>query len=67
MQFEMRRYYVGANPTQAAGVIAFLIAFVFVALALMSGGNLLWFLIAAALLALSVTLFLRAKPWENAG
>lgn len=57
---------MGANPTQAAGVALFLVAFAFVGLAAFSGGSILWLVLAAALLAGSTVLFLKAKPWEDA-
>jgi len=57
---------MGANPTQAAGVTLFLVAFVFVGLAAFSGGSILWLILAAALLVGSALLFLKAKPWEDA-
>lgn len=56
---------MGANPTQAAGVLLFMVAFVFVGLALFSGGSILWLVVAAAILAGSIGLFLKCKPWEN--
>lgn len=57
---------MGANPTQAAGVLLFLIAFVFVGLSMFSGGGIVWLIVAAAMLAGSFMLFLKAKPWEDA-
>lgn len=57
---------MGANPTQAAGVALFLVAFVFLGLAAFNGGSILWLVLATALLAGSALLFLKAKPWEDA-
>jgi len=55
---------MGANPTQAAGVSLFLIAFVLLAGAL-AGGGILYALGFLVLLGISVALFLKAKPWEH--
>jgi len=56
---------MGANPTQALGVAVFLIAFVFIAAGLAAGGSLLWILLGLVLLAVSLGILYRAKPWEN--
>ena len=56
---------MGANPTQAQGVILFFVAFVLIAAGLASGGNLMYILIGLALLAASGGLFMKCKPWEN--
>jgi hypothetical protein len=56
---------MGANPTQALAFVAFLAAFVFFAAALFKGGGILLIFLGIALLAGSVVLFLRAKPWEH--
>jgi hypothetical protein len=55
---------MGANPTQAQGLVLFLIAFVCLAVALATG-NLLFVALFAALLAGAVVLFLKCKPWEH--
>lgn len=55
---------MGANPTQAYGLIAFFAAFVLMA-ASAAGGGLLLMLLGLGCLALSVVLFLRCKPWEH--
>jgi hypothetical protein len=56
---------MGSNSTQALGVIVFVLAFVMMAAGAALGGNLLLILLAVALLAASVGIFLNVKPWEN--
>jgi hypothetical protein len=56
---------MGSNPAQAAGVAIFLLAFTVLTVAIY-GGKTLLYVLAAALLAGSVAIFLKAKPLENA-
>ena len=56
---------MGANPTQAQGVALFLIAFTLIAAGLAGDINYLYLLIGIALLAASIGLFLKCKPWEH--
>lgn len=56
---------MGANSTQAAGVLIFLLAFVILAAAMAAGGNLFLILTAVAALAVAAGIFLRAKSWER--
>ena len=56
---------MGANPTQAQGVVLFLIAFVLIAAGLAEDINYLYLLIGLVLLAGSIALFLKCKPWEH--
>ena len=56
---------MGNNPTQALGVLAFLGGFTMIGVGLYSGGGVLLLLVGLALLGLSVTVFLKAKPWEH--
>ena len=56
---------MGANPTQAQGIVLFLLAFVLIAAGLASGGSILYIVIGLALLAGSCGLFMKCKPWEN--
>jgi hypothetical protein len=56
---------MGANPTQAQGLVLFLVAFVLIAGALAAGGSLLYGIAGIALLCISVVLFLKCKPWES--
>ena len=55
---------MGANPTQAIGVALFLIAFVMLAGAL-AGGGILLAIGFVVLLAISILMFLKCKPWEH--
>lgn len=56
---------MGANSTQALAILAFLVAFTFLGGALYAGGNLLLVLLFLVCLAVSIVLFLKAKPWEQ--
>lgn len=55
---------MGSNPTQAVGLLVFLIAFVLFAAALY-GGSVLPAIPGVALLAGSAALFRKARPWEQ--
>ncbi len=55
---------MGANPTQAVGVTAFLLGFTVLSGAIY-GGKILLYIVAVALLAGSVAAFLKAKPLEQ--
>lgn len=57
---------MGANPTQAYGVALFLIAFTLIAAALAANVSFLLLLVGIALLAASIVLFVKCKPWEQA-
>lgn len=56
---------MGANPTQAYGVIVFYLAFVALAGAFASGGGVVWLIIALVLVGAAVAISLKCKPWEN--
>ena len=56
---------MGANPTQAQGVLLFFVAFVLIAAGLASGGSLILILAGLAALGVSCALFLKCKPWEH--
>jgi uncharacterized membrane protein len=56
---------MGANTTQAVGVSTFLIAFTLIS-AGMAGGGILVSLVGLVLLAVSLGVFRKAKPWEEA-
>ena len=56
---------MGANSTQALAITMFLLAFTFLAGALAADGNLLLLLAFLVALIVSVSLFLKAKPWEH--
>jgi hypothetical protein len=55
---------MGANPTQAAGVILFFVAFTLIAAGLAADISILALLAGIAVLAASVALFRKCKPWE---
>lgn len=54
---------MGANPTQAVCVLLFFLAFTLIAVGAFSG--IIWLILGIALLAGSVALGLKAKPWED--
>jgi hypothetical protein len=56
---------MGANPTQAQGLVVFLIGFTLLAGAFAAGGNMLLLLGGLVLSAVSAGIFLRCKPWEH--
>ena len=55
---------MGSNSTQGMAVLLFLVAFSAAGWALYSGGLLLWLVFLVGIGA-SVSLFLKAKPWEH--
>lgn len=57
---------MGANSTQAVGILLFLVAFVLLAGAF-AGGGVLLALGFAVVLGGSVAMFMKCKPWENGG
>jgi hypothetical protein len=56
---------MGANSTQAVAIVAFLLGATAVPTAVFFGG-IVMVLIGVALLAVSVVMFQKCKPWENA-
>ena len=56
---------MGANSTQAVGLTAFLIAFTLISAGI-AGGGILVSLVGVVLLAVSLGVFRKAKPWEEA-
>ena len=56
---------MGANSTQAIGVSAFIVAFTLIAAGIAAGGILVS-LVGVVLLAVSLGVFRKAKPWEEA-
>jgi hypothetical protein len=55
---------MGANPTQAGGILLTFIAFVFVASAF-AGGGVIAAVIGLVVLGAACALFLKCKPWEH--
>ena len=56
---------MGANPTQALGVVLFIVAFVLFAAGLAADVSILLLGLGVAVLAASVGVFLKCKPWEH--
>jgi hypothetical protein len=56
---------MGANPTQAHGVALFFVAFALIAAGLAADISFLSLLLGLAVLAASIILFLKCKPWED--
>jgi len=56
---------MGANSTQALGVTAFLLGFTALPVGL-AGGGVIFYLLTLALLGVSIAIFVRCKPLENA-
>ena len=56
---------MGANPTQAQGLLLFFAGFTLIAAGLAADINYLFVIMGLALLGGSVGLFLKCKPWED--
>jgi hypothetical protein len=56
---------MGANPTQAQALVLFLIAFTLIAAGLAGDISFVPLLAGIAVLAGSVALFVKCKPWEH--
>ena len=56
---------MGANSTQGLATLVFLAAFTCLSGALFADGSLVLYLLFLVLTAVSVGLFLKAKPWEH--
>jgi hypothetical protein len=56
---------MGANSTQAQGVLLFFIAFTLIAVGLAANFSKIALLAGLAFLAASIALFLKCKPWEH--
>jgi hypothetical protein len=55
---------MGANPTQAKALVLFLIAFTLIAAGLAADISIIALLAGFVILAASVGVFLKCKPWE---
>jgi len=56
---------MGANSTQAVGVLVFLLAAVILAAGMAAGGSLGLILLSLVPLGVSVLVFRKARPWEH--
>ena len=56
---------MGANPTQAQGIVLFFLAFILLAGAFAAGGSFLFIIGGLALLAGACALLIKCKPWEH--
>jgi riboflavin transporter FmnP len=56
---------MGANPTQAQGVVLFFAAFVLIAAGFAADISIVPVLIGLVLLGVSIARFLKCKPWEH--
>ncbi len=56
---------MGANKTQAQGVVLFLVAFVLIAAGLAADYSVVALLAGLVALGISIGLFARCKPWEH--
>jgi 4-hydroxybenzoate polyprenyltransferase len=56
---------MGSNPTQAQGVILFFVGFALIAVGLAAAINLIAVILGVLVLGISITLFLKCKPWEQ--
>ena len=56
---------MGANPTQAQGIVFFLIAFTLISAGLAADVNYILVVLGVLSLGVSVMLFLKCKPWEH--
>jgi apolipoprotein N-acyltransferase len=56
---------MGANPTQAQACVLFLVAFICIAGSFAANLNWLLMIVGLVLLAASIGLFLKCKPWEH--
>jgi hypothetical protein len=55
---------MGANPTQAVGILLMFVAFVLLAGAF-AGGGIITAVLAVVLLGVSLAVFKKCKPWEH--
>ncbi len=56
---------MGANPTQAYGLMLFLIAFALIAGGFAAGGGITYFVVGLGALAGGCALLMKCKPWEQ--
>jgi hypothetical protein len=56
---------MGANPTQAQGVVLFFVAFILIAAGFAGDISILPLVIGLVFLAVSIARFVKCKPWEH--
>jgi len=56
---------MGSNPTQAKGVVLFLIGFTLICIGLALNISVISLLLGVVAVGVSIALFLRCKPWER--
>ena len=56
---------MGSNPTQAFGILLFFVAVTLIAAGMAMSGNILFLVVGIVVLAASLMMFLKAKPWEH--
>ena len=56
---------MGANPTQAQGAVLFMVALTLISIGLAENIGVIWVLLGLAAFAVSIVLFLKAKPLED--
>jgi uncharacterized membrane protein len=56
---------MGANPTQAQGVVLFLVAFTLIAAGFAADISIVTVLVGLVLMGISIMRFLKCKPWEH--
>ena len=56
---------MGANPTQAQAIVAFLVAFTLISVGLAQAIGYLWVVLGLVFLGVSAALFLKCKSWEH--
>lgn len=56
---------MGSNPTQAKGVVLFLVGFTLIAAGLALDYSIISLLAGFVAVAIAIVLFLKCKPWEH--
>ncbi|HUI76750.1 MAG TPA: hypothetical protein VLY24_02510 [Bryobacteraceae bacterium] len=56
---------MGSNPTQAKGVVLFLIGFTLICVGLALNVSVISLLLGLVAIGIAIALFLKAKPWEH--
>ena len=56
---------MGSNPTQAKGVVLFLVGFTLICIGLALDYSVISLLLGVVIVGVAIALFLKAKPWEH--